>query len=175
MKKYAIISKDLSTLIEQVISHTAGLTIGSTDPHYHRLGEASEIVEFIPAVSSAFATENLSIMKMGLYSAYHNPMGFYVAAPAGMSGIIVPFPDAFGATLKLHVPNPDAHPFTEPTLNMELYDVDDCTVTETISVAADSIFLPSDAIWTLEPASESVPSRFLLIGFNEDISSYFAD
>lgn len=174
MKKYAIISKDLSTLIEQVTSHTAGLTIGSTDPHYHRLGETAELVEFIPAVANAFADENLSIMKMGLYYAYHNPMGFYVAAPAGMSGLIVPFPDALGATLKIYTPNSDARPFTDTMLNSELYDSDDCTMSDSITTT-DSIFVASDTIWTLEPASAAAPSRFLLIGFNEDISSYLAD
>ena len=176
MKKYAIISKDLSTLIEQVASYTAGLTIGTTDPHYRLLGYAAELVEFIPAVATAFADENLSITKMSLFHTYYNPTGFLVAAPAKHSGIIVPFPDALGATLKLYTVNPGAPSFIDPAINdAELHDSDDCTIIETISVTADSIFLPNNTIWTLEPASQSAPSRFLLIPFNEDISSYFAD
>ena len=176
MKKYTTISKDLSTLLDQVISHTAGLTIGATDPHYHPLGYATEILESIPAVANAFTDENLSIMKMSLFHAYYNPMGFLVAAPAVISGVIVPFPDAVGATLKLYTVNPEAHPFNDPTVgDVDMYDSDDCTMIETVPVTADLIFVPSDTIWTLEPASESAPSRFLFIGFNEDISSYFAD
>jgi hypothetical protein len=176
MKKYTSISKDLSTLIDQVVSHTAGLTIGATDPHYHPLGDAADLVESIPAVATAFADENLSIMKMSLFHAYYNPMGFLVAAPAAMSGVVVPFLDAVGATLKLYTVNPGAQPFTDPTIgDVDLYDSDDCTLIETISVTADLIFVPSGTIWTLEPAGQSAPSRFIFIGFNEDISSYFAD
>ena len=176
MKKYTTISKDLSTLLDQVISHTAGLTIGATDPHYHPLGYATEILESIPAVANAFTDENLSIMKMSLFHAYYNPMGFLVAGPAAMSGVIVPFSDALGATLKLYTINPNAHPFNDPTIgDVDLYDSDDCTIIETITVATDLIFLPSNTIWSLEPAGQSAPSRFLFIGFNEDISNYFAE
>ena len=172
MKKYALLNKDLSVLANEVDSYL--LANGADSPSYvlqlyHTIGTTEDLVDSIPSLADAFTDEGLTITGIGHWRVDNVIRGI----PASLSLLIVPLKNTENSTFHVMDLKPDARPYTEYSLNHDYYDSRDCTSLESFEITS-PIFVCEDTLHAIENSDNDL-AEFIIIAFNEDTSSYFAE
>lgn len=173
MKKYVTLDKDLSALVDQVNAYLITKNIDSPAYKiqlYHPIGAATDLVDDIPAIADAFAAEGLTIKGLGHYSLDN----MIRPVPVLASMMIVPLANTENSVFHINEPKPEALPYTDYTINYPYYNNSDCVVVETFSPGSNPVMLAKDAFYSIENSDTDL-AQFLVLLFNEDISSYFAE
>ena len=172
MKKYTTITKDLSVLISEVKAYLATQNVDGPEYRlnlYHPLGSTAELISNIPSLGNAFDSEQLTISGIGHWRIDNVTR----VVPSPISVLVVPLSNTASCKFMVCTSNPNAVTYSDTLTNNPYYYVRDCEVLETIDVVSDSFLVNQGTQYTFEnPNLEQ--AEFLLIAFNEDLSSYFA-
>jgi len=173
MKKYVTLDKDLSELVDQVNAYLATKNIDSPAYKiqlYHPIGAAEELIESIPAIATAFADEGLTIKGLGHYSIDN----MVRPVPVKISMLLVPLKDTENSQFHINNPKPTALPFIDYVVDYEYYSKVDCEILETLPANPGAVFLSEGGFYSIENTGTNL-AQYLVIVFNEDVSSYFSE
>ena len=173
MKKYATLSKDLTTLSEEINTYLANYRFIYANyalDMYHPIGFTEDLESDIPSIKNSFTSENLTVKGIGHLAVNNTP----IAIPAKNSLLLVPIKDVTSCKLDICEANEGATAHHDATFDYLFYDVEDCTSTTVIENITDPILINAGTINAIVNTGEAT-AHFAIVSFNEDISSYFAD
>lgn len=172
MKKYAVLDKDLSLLIGEINAYLATKNIDSEEYKlqlYHPAETAENLIDNIPTIDTAFSDEELTVKGIGHYQIDNFKRGI----PVPVSYLIIPLSNTENSVLDILSVDPDALPYKDFIINHDYYDIYDCEILETVEFN-NPILVNVGTIYSIRNTSDDL-AHFALLGFNEDVSSFFAE
>lgn len=170
MKKYALLDKDLSALVSEVDSHL--LANGTDTPEYrfqlyHHIGITEDLVDTIPSLETAFSDEGLTLYGIGHWCIDDEIRGI----PSKKNLLVVPLKNTEGCIFHIMELKPDALPYVDPEIGHNYYPEEDCDIVESFAISG-PIWVGKDALHGIENPNSDL-AEFIVVAFNEDLSSYF--
>ncbi len=173
MKPYVKLTKDLSTLVAEVNAYLETQDIDSTNyqlQSFHRLGEASNFVDEIPSILTAFNDEELTIDEIGHWCVDNTAR----VVPCKTNLVIVPLANVDSSIFQTHELHNDALPYKDFVIDHIYYDSLECDLVESVEIDGNPIFVAQDTLHSILNTDNDL-AQFLIIVFNEAISDYFTE
>ncbi len=170
MKKYTVFNKDLSQLVAEADAYLAGISYpGYNAQLYHKTGLLENLVGSIPSLASSFTDESLTPLGLAHWSI--DTVERAIVAPCPI--LIVPLKNTENCTFNVAELKPNAQAYTDFITDNNFYYAVDCNVSETITISS-PILVNTGTVYFIENSNYSL-SEFLVIAFEEDVSSYFSE
>ena len=170
MKKYTVLNKDLSQLVSEADGYLTELSSPAYRAQlYHKTGPTADLVTDIPSLATAFDAENLTASGLAHWSI--DTVVRAVDAPCPI--LIVPLKNTGNCTFNVVELKPGALSYKDYSTDHDYYNGLDCNILETITITA-PVFVNTGTVYAIENSNYNL-AEFIIIAFNEDVSSYFAE
>lgn len=179
MTSWATLNKETASLISNLDAYvTANLLdynfTNPTEMPMVSLGDVETLNENVPSIKDFFDDLGLTVKTIGLFTVY--PVEVSANWPEPF--VFIPFRNFSGMNFILNDVNEDANLNILPN-GTNYYFADDTTVIESSPFEDDTVYLVNTKVthsFAYSDGAPDMPSEFggfLLIGVNEDLSSYF--